>query len=87
VFGFFLNSTTPRHFGRFTASKEELQGDFDVWFTNNVHRVTWNAILLYFVEITEQNHEQPQYNHSHSGYNRTRWNTDCGGNRPVGQHS
>jgi len=40
VFGFFLNSTTPRRFRRFTASKEELQGGFDVWFTNDVHRVT-----------------------------------------------
>jgi len=49
--------------------------------------VTWNAIFLYFVEITEQNHEQPQPNHTHGGYNRTGWNIDCGSNRPVGQHS
>jgi len=86
VFGFFLNSTTPRHFRRFTASKDELQGGFDVWFSNNVHSVTWNAIFLYFVEITEQNHEQPHYNNSYGGYNRTPWDINCGGIRPVGQH-
>ena len=70
-----------------SVEREKLQGGFDVWFSNNVHSVTWNSIFLYFVEITEQNHEQPQYNHFQGGYNRTPWKINCSGNRPVGQHS